>query len=209
MAKDDYDDDMEQESGEKKKKGGGLKWIIIIVLLLAALGGGGYFVYTKFLVDKIPSASSEDQSGAQDGKDGAPAKAPEKGESTAGSKAGAPKDGQPGTAQGSAADTGLAGLKPLIAVPTFAVNLADPGGRRYLSLTISVEVPNPQVEEEFNKAMPQIRDNLLFLLSSLKADEVTSNEGKIELRTKIVERLNQVMGQGKVLRVFFTDLRIQ
>ncbi len=90
----------------------------------------------------------------------------------------------------------------------FVVNLADPMGRRYLKITMDVEV-EPGVSAELTTAMAKIKDSLLLLLSSKTFSEISSMDQKIELKNEIMERLNQVVGPGKIKNVYFTEFVIQ
>lgn len=92
---------------------------------------------------------------------------------------------------------------------TFLVNLADPLGKRYIKVTFEVEVVGPEVGEEIAKQKPKIRDSIIMLLSSKSYADLAPAESKIELKTEVANRLNQVLGGPKVTRVFLTDMVIQ
>ena len=101
------------------------------------------------------------------------------------------------------------GKSQVVTLPTFLVNLADPLGRRYLKLTIDVEVEDETAAMELEGATAKVRDKLILLLSSLTYADLASLESKILLKTKIVNNLNQVLGGSKVQQVYFTDMVIQ
>lgn len=96
--------------------------------------------------------------------------------------------------------------KPL---PIFLVNLSDPLGRRYLKLGLEVELRDLQVQQEMEKSEAKVKDAILLLLSSKSYDQISTLESKIELKQEIVNRMNQVLGQGKVLRVYITEMVVQ
>lgn len=91
----------------------------------------------------------------------------------------------------------------------FLVNLFDPLGKRYIKVTFEVEVVDPKVTEELLRQKPKIRDSIITLLSSKTYADLSSAESKLELKTEIVNRLNQILGGPKVTRAFFTDIVIQ
>ncbi len=95
------------------------------------------------------------------------------------------------------------------ALEPFLVNLADPLGKRYIKLTIEVELASPEVADELSKQRPKIRDGVIMLLSSKTYADLATAESKLTLQNEIVARLNQILGGPKVVRVFFTDLVIQ
>ena len=96
-----------------------------------------------------------------------------------------------------------------VSVPTFLVNLADPLGRRYIKLTLELEVPNVNVGKEIESKMPRVRDTVNLLLSSKTYTDLASYENKILLKNEIMERVNQALGGPKVVRVNFLELVIQ
>ncbi len=115
-----------------------------------------------------------------------------------------PKDGEAPAAPGE-----VKGYKDLVTLPTFVVNLADPLGRRYLKLTMDVEVSDEKAAMDLKSNESKIRDAVILLLSSKSFQELSTIESKILLKRQIVERLNQVLGGPKVLRVFFTEMVVQ
>ncbi len=176
------DNQLEAPKEEGKKKGGKLKWIIILVVLLGLLGGGGWFGYKYFFAKKAETT------------EGAPAE-------SGGGHGGEKKEG---------GKEGDKAAKPeIVTLPTFVVNLADPLGRRYLKLTVDVEMADPKAAEELKGSEPKVRDAIILLLSSKTFADLSSVESKIMLKNEIVERLNQVVSGNKVLRVYFTEMVIQ
>lgn len=97
----------------------------------------------------------------------------------------------------------------LVSLPTFVVNLADPLGRRYLKIAIDVEVIDKKAAEQLNASESKIRDAIILLLSSKTFADLSTMEDKISLKQEIVERLNQVLGGSKVMRVYFTEMVVQ
>jgi flagellar FliL protein len=97
----------------------------------------------------------------------------------------------------------------LVPLPVFLVNLADPLGRRYLKLGIEVEVRDPQAQEALTKYEAKIKDTLLLLLSSKTYDALSTMKAKVELKQEIADRLNQIVGNGAILRVYITEMVIQ
>ncbi|MFW5735208.1 MAG: flagellar basal body-associated FliL family protein [Oceanidesulfovibrio sp.] len=101
------------------------------------------------------------------------------------------------------------GDSQVVSLAPFLVNLADPLGRRYLKLTLDVEVASEQAAEALSTNEPKVRDALIMLLSSKTFSELSSMESKIILKKEIVERLNLVLGGSKVQQVYFTEMVIQ
>lgn len=91
----------------------------------------------------------------------------------------------------------------------FLVNLADPLGKRYIQVTFEVEVTAPTVIDEIAKQKPKVRDSIIMLLSSKSYADLAPAESKLELKTEVTNRLNQILGGPKISRVFITDMVIQ
>ncbi len=182
----EHEEKKEGEEGKPAKKSPMMLIIIVAAVVLA--GGGGYFFMSK---SKAKVAAPEE---AGDGAHGeaAPAKA-EHGEAKG-------EKGKEGDKSGGGV------IKPL---DTFIVNLADPSRPRYLKITIQLEMDKQETDAEVTSKMPQIRDSLIILLSSKTLEEISTAEGKYQMRDEILARINQFMKKGKVVGAYFTDLVVQ
>lgn len=119
----------------------------------------------------------------------------------------ASEEAAPGEGEGEMPLESLEGtLTPL---PVFLVNLADPLGRRYLKLGLEVELRDPEAIANLTKYEAKIKDSLLLYLSSKTYDSLQSVKAKMELKQDIADRLNQILGNGTVLRVYITEMVIQ
>ena len=96
-----------------------------------------------------------------------------------------------------------------IALPQFTTNLADPLGQRFIRLTMEIEVADSKVSEEAARQNARIRDAILMLLSSKTYADIASTESKLMLKSEITDRLNTILGSGKIYQVFITDMVIQ
>lgn len=97
-------------------------------------------------------------------------------------------------------------LQPL---KPFIVNLVDPMGKRYLKITMTMELDKEELKREVEAKMPQIQDAILILLSSLTFDDVRTVEGKMRLRGQIISRCNTLVTTGKVKNVYFSEFVVQ
>jgi flagellar protein FliL len=95
----------------------------------------------------------------------------------------------------------------------FTVNLQPENGEQYLQVTMVLQVQDDEAAERIKQRMPQVRSRLLMLLSSKKASEINSADGKRKLSAEIVAQVRQPFAQGtaeqEISGVFFTDLVIQ
>lgn len=92
------------------------------------------------------------------------------------------------------------------ALKDLTINLSDEGTPRYLktSVTISYDEKDSKAAEEVISKAPEINDKITFYLKSKKADDFNaSNEEK--LKKGLVEELNKVMTDGKIINVYFPN----
>lgn len=96
-----------------------------------------------------------------------------------------------------------------VALPVFTTNLADPLGQRFIRLNLEVEVADSKAVEELGRLNARVRDSILLLLSSKTYADIATTESKMMLKSEITDRLNTILGPGKVYQVFITDMVIQ
>ena len=100
-------------------------------------------------------------------------------------------------------------ILPVFALKPFVVNLADKKSRRYLKVTMKLELSNEELLEEVDKRRAQLRDVVLTLLSSKTAAEISTLEGKFLLRQDIIKRVNVNLVTGKVTKVYWEEFVVQ
>jgi flagellar FliL protein len=104
---------------------------------------------------------------------------------------------------------------PAIFVPIepFTVNLQAETGEQFLQATIQLQVSDLLTVEVFKANLPLVRNRILILLSSKKASEIASAEGKQKLADEIVALMKQpFIPKGKPQEVdgaLFTAFIIQ
>jgi flagellar FliL protein len=98
---------------------------------------------------------------------------------------------------------------PMFKLDPFVVNLNEPRGNRYLKTTIQLEMENESLQSELERRQAQMRDIILALLTSKTTDELKALEGKFRLREELLSRLNALLVNGSIRRVYFTEFVIQ
>lgn len=101
------------------------------------------------------------------------------------------------------------GVKPVVSLETFIVNLADPGGGRYLRVTMDLEAEGKPAADEIGKRVPQLRDAVLMILPTKRFADINTLEGKSALREEIIAAINGMLGSPAVSRIFFKEFVIQ
>lgn len=104
-----------------------------------------------------------------------------------------------------------------VAIDAFTVNLAPDNGDQFLQLVFSLEVQDAQVGDLLKMYTPKLRNDLTLLLSSKKASQLITKEGKEALALEIKEQINGILDpagkagkrDGPVKEVLFTSFIIQ
>ena len=95
----------------------------------------------------------------------------------------------------------------------FTVNLQSEGTDQFLQTAFTLQVATQEQVDQLKLYMPQVRSRLLLLLSSKRAAEINTADGKKKLGTDIISAVNQPFTPGgkkqEVTDVFFTSFVIQ
>jgi flagellar FliL protein len=91
----------------------------------------------------------------------------------------------------------------------FVVNLAGSEGKRFLKVTISLELSTPEVRLEIKENIQKVTDSILILLSSKPFEDVYSVQGKFKLKDEITTRVNRFLVVGHIKEAYFTEFIIQ
>jgi flagellar FliL protein len=98
---------------------------------------------------------------------------------------------------------------------TLIVNLADQGGKRYLRVTMELElkptgkVDPTEVVKELDTRLPQIRDAILMILPTKQYADIATTTGKTALRDEIMAKLNTFLKTGKISNIYFSEFVVQ
>jgi flagellar basal body-associated protein FliL len=120
----------------------------------------------------------------------------------------------------------LPGEGIMIDMSTKIINLVDPGGRKYIRLTIVVEFApdNPEYmtlpEEEktaylttfkdkLTSRLPIMDDTVITLLSTKTYEDLYTAEGKEKLRAEIMDILTKKLTDLHIISIYFTEFVVQ
>ncbi len=92
---------------------------------------------------------------------------------------------------------------------SFIVNLQGQRGQRYLKANIVLGIYDKEVQQALVASDPQLRDAILLLLSTKSYEDISTTEGKIQLRNELIARINQLLGGGTVRGLYFTEFVVQ
>lgn len=174
------DDDKKEEATEDS--GGGKGKLIAMVGGVALLAAGAGFGAATFLggsSDTTPVAEEDPLAELED-----------------------PIDDEGGSKEPDGPGRIVVPLKP------FTVNLRGGGGGRMLRLEVQVEVAKRH-EEAIEAKKPVLRDAVLTLVSDQTYADLEGLDGKTHLRDALLRRLNGVLDDIRIQRIYFTDFVVQ
>ena len=97
--------------------------------------------------------------------------------------------------------------------PPFIVNFSGKSRARFLQVSIEGLTRDARVKEDITKHIPQVRNNLVLLLSSKTFEELNSQEGKKALRKQVLKEIQKILeaetGKEGVEDVYFTSFVMQ
>jgi flagellar FliL protein len=80
-----------------------------------------------------------------------------------------------------------------VPVDQFTVNLNPEGGEQFLQTAFTLKVTDQEVVDAVKLRLPDLRNQVMLLLSSKKASELTTVEGKQKLSAEILVVANEVI----------------
>ncbi|MDR2799934.1 MAG: flagellar basal body-associated FliL family protein, partial [Desulfovibrio sp.] len=166
---------------EPKKKSKVKRIVIILAILLITLSGAGFggywWLYLRKPVDAQAPAAADGgsaQSAAQVAGGSADKGSGSGGGGSAGASGAAPVGAGGALIEAQSDLPRSAGV--VLPLPPVTVNLADPGGRRYLKLAMEVEV-NSDVSKDIKAQAPRIRDAIIMLLAGKSYNDIATPDG--------------------------------
>ena len=104
--------------------------------------------------------------------------------------------------------------KYLVPLEGFTVNLADPEETHFLRVTINLgidKLPDGVQKDKPTAAIPvaRVRDAILAVLTSCKADELLTPDGKIQVKKNVLAAVQKNVPELGVRDVYFTEFLVQ
>jgi len=180
------EENAEQEEAPKEKKSNMLMIIIIVVLILIILIGA--------VVGILLMGGDEEESAAP---------APQVKEKSAS------KSSSRSSSSNMDDSRQLSEIGILYPLDTFTVNLKSDAGRRYLKVTMSLELEGEELSLELDAKSPVLRDRIIRILTSKTLEEISSKKGKSKVSSQIMDTLNSMISDGQIKGIYFTEFVIQ
>jgi flagellar FliL protein len=105
-------------------------------------------------------------------------------------------------------DSAVAKMGPTLSMRSFIINLDEPGGARYLKLSVDLEL-RKALNEEQAKYTVRVRDAMIVYLSGLRMIDVQKRNAKLKLKKALVKLANKAYRARRVRNVYFKEFVIQ
>ena len=97
--------------------------------------------------------------------------------------------------------------------PPFVVNFVGNGRARFLQVNVEGLTRDARVKEDITTHLPQIRNNVVFILSSKRQEDLVTPAGKEDLRKQVLGEIRNILkketGNSDVEDIYFTSFVIQ
>jgi flagellar FliL protein len=97
--------------------------------------------------------------------------------------------------------------------PAFIVNFTGKSRARFLQVSIEGMTRDEKVKEEITKHFPQVRNNIVLLLSGKTSEQLSTPQGKDKLRKEVLKEIQDILvaetGKEGVEDVYFTSFVMQ
>jgi len=177
-----------EEEAPKEKKSSNMLMIIIIVVLVLIIAIGGVVAVLMMGSDEEDVTTS----------------APQVKEKSVSNTQRSSSSHSDGMGSRKLQDIGI--LYPL---DTFTVNLKSDAGRRYLKVTLSLELEGEELSLELDAKTAVLRDRIIRILTSKTLEEISSKKGKSKVESQIMDTLNAMISDGQIKGIYFTEFVIQ
>ncbi len=97
-------------------------------------------------------------------------------------------------------------LEASVDIPQITTNLASDD---LIRISFKVQTDNKKAKEELEKRDFQVKNIIIEELSEKNADELQDKEGKQSLQDDLKTKINSLMQEGKVEKVYITESLLQ
>lgn len=99
----------------------------------------------------------------------------------------------------------------MVEVGTFTVNLSNNGvpGVRYVRTGVVLEVDSEKTVRELERREPQVKDRIISIIRLQTTESISGAEGQEQLRQSLLESVNELLPDGRVVQVWFTEMVVQ
>ncbi len=108
-------------------------------------------------------------------------------------------------------DDGIIPMKNVqtLTIPSFTINLADAGNRRYLRTQVTIEYAEKKLLAELELKNHRLKDAVINILRGKRVADLDSNEKTEALRQELITAVNELLVDGQIIGLYFEEFIIQ
>lgn len=97
-------------------------------------------------------------------------------------------------------------IEASVDVNEITTNLAS---ENFVKMSFKIQTDSKSAKEELTKRDFQVRNIMIEELSDINAEDLKGKSGKIKLEESLKTRINKVMQEGKVVKIYITESLLQ
>ncbi|MFD2443530.1 flagellar basal body-associated protein FliL [Bacillus sp. CGMCC 1.16607] len=97
-------------------------------------------------------------------------------------------------------------IEASVDVPELTTNLAS---NDFIRISFKIQTDGKKAKEELEQRDFQVKNIIIQELSEKKSEELKSKEGKIQLENTLKEKIDSLMQEGHVVKVYITQSLLQ
>jgi len=99
--------------------------------------------------------------------------------------------------------------KTLFYLSPMIMNTTDVGATSFMRLTLALDLERPEVADQVQARLPAIQSAVIVAAASRNSQILKSAGGKAMLRDEITKNINELLPNGGVRTVYFSDFLIR
>ncbi|CAM3419025.1 flagellar basal body-associated protein FliL [Cytobacillus oceanisediminis] len=97
-------------------------------------------------------------------------------------------------------------LEASVDIPQVTGNLASDD---YIRISFKIQTESKKAKEELEKRDFQVKNLIIQELSEMKAEDIQGKQGQIKLQEDLKNKINGLMQEGKIVKVYITESLLQ
>ncbi|GLB59341.1 flagellar basal body-associated protein FliL [Cytobacillus sp. NCCP-133] len=97
-------------------------------------------------------------------------------------------------------------LEASVDIPQVTANLASDN---YIRISFKIQTESKKAKEELEKRDFQVKNLIIQELAEMNAEDIQGKEGQIKLQEDLKNKINGLMQEGKIIKVYITESLLQ
>ncbi|MGD6942154.1 flagellar basal body-associated protein FliL [Cytobacillus gottheilii] len=97
-------------------------------------------------------------------------------------------------------------IEASVEIPEITTNLAS---GEYLKISFMVQTDDKKAKEELEKRSFQVKNIIIQELADMNAEEVQGKDGQLSLQENLKAKVNELMQEGQIVKVYITESLLQ